>query len=324
MCIFSTQYLLLSLILCPNLVTMSTGEHKLYLTGASGLLGRAIFKKFQQEGWNVYGTAFSRVNKDLHKVDITQESELSNSIKEFHPDIIIHTAAERFPDKVDKNPEGAKKLNVEATRHLCNVAKAHNIPVIYISTDYVFDGKAAPYSVDATPNPVNLYGETKLQGEKETLGASADNIVLRVPVLYGPVESLNESAVTVLFSVLKDTNKAAQVSNFERRNPSHVNDIATVCHQLSTARIVKKQAGISGIFHWCGDEVMTKYEMIEHMSDVFTMPMAHVQWVVDIGDKPGVVRPYDTRLDKTRLKALGFGQHTPFKSGIEEACAPFY
>lgn len=267
----------------------------------------------------MFGTAFSRVTEGLHRVDITKDSELSASIKEFRPDIIIHTAAQRYPDKVDKDPEAAKQLNVEATRTLCTLAKQQNVPVIYISTDYVFDGKKAPYKESDEVNPVNLYGETKLQGERETLKISPDNLCLRVPVLYGPVTSLAESAVTCLLSLLTRPDTAARVSDYERRNPSHVDDIATVLHQLSLAKVSQKQSDVKGIYQWCGAEVLTKYQMVQAMAQVFHLPMDHITGVRDAGPSGGVVRPYDTRLDVARLRALGFGQHTPFEKGIEDA-----
>lgn len=70
----------------------------------------------------LYIPLFFRVTEGLHRVDITKDSEVLASIKEFRPDMIIHTAAQRYPDKVDKDPEAAKKLNVEATRNLCTIA----------------------------------------------------------------------------------------------------------------------------------------------------------------------------------------------------------
>jgi dTDP-4-dehydrorhamnose reductase len=131
---------------------------------------------------------------------------------------------------------------------------------VYISTDYVFDGKSPPYAHDAPTSPVNLYGQTKLQGEQVVLSVDpskhssgrdsllrhllpillAANVVLRVPVLYGPVEYLGESAVTVLLETLQKAPSAVDgvaVSDVEVRRPSHVRDIASVVQQLIETKI---------------------------------------------------------------------------------------
>ena len=91
-----------------------------------------------------------------------------------------------------------RRLNVTATRALAEAMNEHGGRVLYISTDYVFDGAAPPYKWDDKPNPVNAYGQLKLEGEECVLKACEENVVLRVPVLYGPVEYLGESAVTTL------------------------------------------------------------------------------------------------------------------------------
>ena len=109
--------------------------------------------------------------------------------------------------------------------------------MVYISTDYVFDGTNPPYREDATTGPLNKYGVLKRQGEVATLEADPNHGVLRIPILYGPVEYLAESAVTVLFEKLKklqesEGDERMTVSDYEIRRPSHVNDIATICQKL--------------------------------------------------------------------------------------------
>lgn len=118
--------------------------------------------------------------------------------------MVIHCAAERFPDKCASDPEGVKRLNVEASRKLASECNSRNILLIYISTDYVFDGKpeAAPYEADSPVNPPNFYGETKYAGEQAVLSAGKQSVVLRVPVLYGEVEKNKESAVNVLMDAV--------------------------------------------------------------------------------------------------------------------------
>ncbi|PSN53758.1 Methionine adenosyltransferase 2 subunit beta [Blattella germanica] len=295
-----------------------TSNKRLFLTGASGLLGRAIFKKFKNEGWTIYGTAFSRTGDELHKIDLTNHDDVRGAVTQFKPNFVIHCAAQRFPEKVDSDPKAATQINVDSTKHLAEVSGNVGAPVLYISTDYVFDGTSPPYDINAIPNPLNLYGKTKLEGENATLATNKGNLVLRVPVLYGPVEFLAESAVTVLLESLLNTAKPCKLSHYERRRPSHVDDIALVCFQLASRRL--QDESVHGIFHWCGKEVLTKYEMVLQMAEALDLPQP--SHIAPNPDKPATAttpRPYDTTLDTSRLDGLGMGRHTVFKTGVKSA-----
>lgn len=149
-------------------------------------------------------------------------------------------AANRFPDKCDKDPEGTIALNVAASASLAKLCAASSILLIYISTDYVFPGTEgdAPYEVTSAPKPPNLYGETKLGGEKavleeyEKVGKKGWGVVLRVPVLYGEAESPAESAVNVLMDAVwnvQEEGKVVKMDHWALRYPTNTEDVARVC-----------------------------------------------------------------------------------------------
>jgi len=153
-------------------------------------------------------------------------------------------AANRFPDKVDKDPEGTRRLNVEASENLAGLCATRSIVLIYISTDYVFSGKPgeAPYEADAPTGPTNLYGQTKLDGEYVVLseyqkaGKEGLGVVLRVPVLYGKAESPAESAVNVLMDSVKKSQQAGakiKMDHWSLRYPTNTEDVARVCRGMS-------------------------------------------------------------------------------------------
>lgn len=295
------------------------GQKKLFLTGASGLLGRAVYKQFVDSNWVVYGTAFTRCNSYLHKVDITSAGLVAEAIKDFKPDFIIHCAAQRFPDLVEKDPVGANKLNVDATSYIITAAAEMKVPVLYISTDYVFDGTSPPYEVSDKPNPINEYGKTKLKGEGITL-KNSENLVLRIPVLYGPVNSLTESAVTTLLNPLLKSDVPAVISHTEKRCPSHVDDIAHICWQLACAK--QKDFDVSGIYQWCGKEKMTKYQMVLKMAEVFSLRHDHITPNL-VSGVASTQRPEDTEMSRLRLEKLGFGKSVLFEEGISEVLKSF-
>lgn len=153
-------------------------------------------------------------------------------------------AAEKAPDKVDKDPESARALNVAASRSLAKLAVSRAIVVIYISTDYVFPGTPgdAPYEADAAPKPANLYGQTKADGERAVLeefsraGKQGSAVVLRVPLLYGHAETPAESAVNMLMdSVWKAQTEGATIKmdHWARRYPTNTEDVGRVCRGMS-------------------------------------------------------------------------------------------
>ncbi|KAJ8297639.1 hypothetical protein KUTeg_024170 [Tegillarca granosa] len=312
---------------------------KVLITGASGLLGRAIFREFEGEGsWQVLGLAFSRATEKLRKVDLINKESVTQVINDFKshtehtaytvghpckpyiqpnqpwpypsytraPSVVIHSAAERRPDVVEKREVDTKNLNVIATRNLCKAAASVGAWVLYISTDYVFDGKNPPYSETAEPNPLNKYGQSKLDGEKATLETSADNSVLRVPILYGEVEYLGESAVTVLFEKVKVTDSQCVMSDYERRYPTSCADVAFVIRELSDNRI--KNPNIKGIYHWSSNENMTKYDMAAAMAEAFGWSTDHIK--ADKNPSGGAPRPFNSHLSCGRLEELGIGKWT--------------
>lgn len=170
---------------------------KIMLTGASGLLGRAIKKELEQfKSWTVLGLGYSRLDGGLRKVNLMSQQEVSDVIEEFRPDVVIHSAAERRPDYVKNNKADTEMLNVTASETIAKNVNKYGGCVVYISTDYVFDGKSPPYTSASKTNPLNDYGKSKLEGELVTIRECSNHIILRVPILYGDVEYVSESAVT--------------------------------------------------------------------------------------------------------------------------------
>lgn len=292
---------------------------KVLITGASGLLGRELLRHFTQQGWDCLGVAFSRAREKLVKVDLCRRDEVEKVIDNFDPHVVVHAAAERRPDVVSKQKDSAKALNVGATETLAQLCEQRGLFLLYISTDYVFDGKEPPYSTAAATNPLNTYGVTKRDGEVVVQRCST-SAVLRVPVLYGPVESLSESAVTTIFSVVLDSSTQSKLSHFEQRYPTHVQDVAQVCELMCSLQIARPGAGL-GVWHCSGDDCLTKYSMALAMGEVFGLSTAHLLPVTE--PSPGSPRPFDCRLDCGSTRAAFPGSQTPFKEGICKVLKPF-
>ncbi|OGT31752.1 MAG: hypothetical protein A3E87_02090 [Gammaproteobacteria bacterium RIFCSPHIGHO2_12_FULL_35_23] len=258
------------------------------ITGASGLLGRALMLTFS--AYQPLGLAYSRANTNLHKIDLTDQQAIEQFLFEHRPKIIIHAAAERRPDATKQHPEQAIALNVAATQYLVKAAKAINAWLLYISTDYVFDGKYPPYQTTSQPNPLNLYGQSKWQGEKIILTQYDNACILRIPILYGQVEFLTESSITALFLLLN--NPQAKVDHHAIRYPTLVDNVAKICLQLAEKSLAN--AFPQGILHYSDPEPYTKYEMLQTMAKVMKKPFHHIIPIAQPIDK--VPRPYHCQL----------------------------
>lgn len=138
--------------------------------------------------FSVHGLAFTRSTPSLISLDLTDFPSVESYLSNLQPDLIIHTAAERRPDVVSKDPQRANLLNVDVPAHLakyCNEGLESEPLFINISTDYVFDGNNPPYKVNDDCNPLNDYGTSKLLGEREIEknGRKGRATSLRVPIL---------------------------------------------------------------------------------------------------------------------------------------------
>ncbi|TFB03845.1 Methionine adenosyltransferase 2 subunit beta [Trichoderma ghanense] len=294
-------------------------QRTVLVTGATGLLGRQVAAAFRNSnGWTVRGSGYSRADGvDIIKLDLESGADIAKTIDEIRPHVVVHCAAQRFPDKVDKDPEAARTLNITASKSLASVTAARDILMIYISTDYVFPGRPgeAPYEADATPEPTNLYGQTKLDGEKAVreeysiAGKEGLGVVLRVPVLYGHAETPSESAVNVLMeSVWKAQTQGTKIKmdHWAIRYPTNTEDVGRVCHDVAVKYLDsgdRKQ--LPQILQFSSEDRVTKYEICQRFGDIMGLSIANIEPNTEGNDpSASVQRPYDCHLSTRELKKL--------------------
>ncbi|KAG1133466.1 hypothetical protein G6F42_001400 [Rhizopus arrhizus] len=287
---------------------------KAVVTGASGLLGRQVVKAFENANCEVVGTAFSRAIGNLVKLNLTEVEAVKSFIDEQQPDVLVHCAAERRPDVAEKDQSGVLRLNVETPRNLASICKSKGVMLIYISTDYVFDGTSPPYEVDDKPNPLQFYGQTKLDGENVIREVYPDAVILRVPILYGATEYNGESAVNVLIDTVL-SKKVSKVDNVAQRYPTNVADVARVLKDLAgneKEEKIKNKQDIRGIYHFSAKESMTKYQMCETFASILNFPMDHLTPQNTVDPSASVSRPDNSHLSVKRLEEAGIDTHFSF------------
>ena len=203
--------------------------------------------------------------------------------------------------------------------------------MIYISTDYVFPGTEgeAPYEVDAPTDPPNLYGQTKLEGEKalhEETDGTGLSLVLRVPVLYGKCETPAESAVNVLLEQVwkaqeeerqghNAASKKIKMDDWALRYPTNTEDVARVIQDLAVMYLSEsseaRRAQLPRLLHFSSEDRFTKYEICQLLAEILGLPLDGMM-PDGKGNDPGkgVQRPYDCHLSTKALKELGIRVHT--------------
>ena len=291
------------------------------ITGASGLLGRAVRSLCMQvPEWQVSGIAFSRVRNGLDRLDLCDAKGVKEYLDVLQPRIILHCAAERRPDHSEGAPEATMRLNVEATARLAKWAAANGAWMVFLSTDYVFDGVTPPYPPNAPTNPLNLYGRSKRDGELAVWAETSDACVLRVPILYGDVEDIDESVVTGLArQILEAKGLPITLDDWATRYPTCTDDLALLLRQMVEHRLAHPD--LRGTFHWSGAEPFTKFGMGRIIARIVGVnPEALVP---DPRPPSGAPRPKNCHLDCSDLERIGIGQRSPFVPAITRILQKF-
>lgn len=287
------------------------------ITGASGLLGRPLYRQLAENPrYRVRGAAFSRAGSALDRLDLTSPGAAEAWLDETQPAALVHLAAERRPDAYTENPAAADRLNISATRDLAEKCRERRIPFLFLSTNYVFDGTAAPYSPGDMPNPLNDYGRSKRAGEEAVVAGGAGNYVLRIPMLFGPSDNLEESSVTQVALALLKSEGPVPLDIRQKRYPAYTPDLAAAIVGLLPGLIDRTLPG--PYLHYCsGPEAsLTKRDIGEILAPLVGVNPSRA--AADERPPSGAPRPENVRLLCPTLESLGLLKMTPFRDAIAQ------
>jgi dTDP-4-dehydrorhamnose reductase len=191
---------------------------RILVIGAKGMLGRDLVTVLHSSsGSEVIGW-------DLDEIDIREEKETVDKIERLGPQIVIHLAAYTNVDECESQVEQALAINAEGTRHVALGALRCQAKVVYLSTDYVFDGKKrAPYLEDDPSNPLNVYGLSKLKGEQYLQTLMEDTLIVRSQWLYG---KFGRNFITSILRQAKEKEEL-QIVNDQVGSPTYTVDLSS-------------------------------------------------------------------------------------------------
>ncbi|HLS71296.1 MAG TPA: SDR family oxidoreductase [Chitinophagaceae bacterium] len=236
---------------------------KIFIAGASGLVGGYVQKVFKEKGYEVCGTHFSYPTENTVYFNTLDLEEKENfDIQAFKPDVIVHCGALTHVDYAEENEMESFDKTVKSTQNLLELAQRLDALFVFLSTDYVFNGHLGPYTEPATPRPLNVYGEHKLIAERFIINNWDKYLILRVTNVYGE-EVRNKNFVSRIEQWIE--NKEEKVLHLpvdQFANPTYAGDIANAMETLISNN--KK-----GIYHIGGKEYMNRVSLAQTVLDYY-------------------------------------------------------
>jgi len=272
---------------------------KVFVTGAKGQLGYDVVKRLNELGIEAIGA-------DKDDFDITDRQQTQEYILEAKPDVIIHCAAYTAVDKAEEEKEKCYDVNVEGTRNVAEACKRIDAKMVYISTDYVFDGKGSePQREDKPTNPMNYYGYTKELGEKVVRELLDKYFIIRTSWVYG--KNGNNFVKTMLR--LAQTKDEISVVNDQVGAPTYTKDLAVlICSMIQTTRY--------GTYHGVNEGYCSWYEFAKA---IFARKGINIKVnAISSEEYPAKAkRPLNSRLSKENLDKNGFQRLPSWENALE-------
>lgn len=273
---------------------------KVMVTGAGGQLGRELSVQLQAAGYEVH--AFDR-----KRLDITDANRVHNTVIKVKPNAIIHAAAYTAVDDAEQESDRAYRTNAIGTRNIAAAAEETGAKLVYISTDYVFDGeKDTPYREYDTPNPVNEYGRSKLAGERFVQLLCGRWYIVRVSWLYG---AYGNNFVRTMLTLAAERRKL-QVVDDQRGSPTYTADAARFISALIATPYY-------GIYHATNSGSCSWYELAREIfalkgldTEVEPVPTEHYP-------RPAR-RPRYSVLDPMAIRAEGFAPMRHWRDALKD------
>jgi len=235
------------------------------VTGANGLLGSRLCRLLVVQGHAV--TAVARGERrtvgdyEYLSCDLADHEGTARALSAARPEVIVHTASMTEVDACERTPDAAWAANVLASAHVARHARAAGAHLVYVSTDYVFDGQDGPYDEEARPNPSGVYARTKWLGEEAVRLLAGSWAIARTAVVYGYPPSKRPNFGSWLLETLRE-GKTARLFVDQYVSPSLALNVAELLAELAERRL-------PGIWNVAGAEVVNRMAFGEALADVF-------------------------------------------------------
>lgn len=285
---------------------------KILVTGASGLVGRRLCMEAVMAGYTVFATLHnSSIDYGLPvKLDLLNPDSISMAYERSKPDVVVHAAALTDVDRCEYDRELAFKLNHEATLSMAIEARRYGSFFIYISTDYVFDGEKGMYREEDDTNPVNIYGMSKLRGEKAVMETLERWCILRISTPYGR-HTVKKTFPELVIENLK-ANQRFKAAYDQYTSPTYIPNFCKI-----VLEVIEKE--VCGILHASGSTRISRLQLAHKIAKLLNLDERLIEPVSISDFKFLAKRPKDSSLDTSKASSLL--REKPM--GIEEGLKKF-
>lgn len=284
---------------------------KILITGSNGLLGQKIVALCVRKKLDFVATSKGENRNPecpesaYHNLDITDRTAVLSLFDALKPTAVIHTAALTNVDQCELEPLLCKSINVDATANLIEAANGCGAHFQFISTDFVFDGQNGPYSEGDASAPLSEYGRSKEAGEQLVMNDCLYGwSILRTIIVYGLGHKLTRSNIIVWAKGALEQGEAIRIIDDQFRAPTFADDLADACISA-----IEKQR--QGIYHICGPETMSIFDIVGRIAQHYGFSMENVTRISSSTLNQPAKRPPKTGfvLDKAR-RDLDYCPHT--------------
>ena len=269
---------------------------RVLVTGREGQVARSLVERGSSAGHEI--VALGRPGLDLTR----DPDSIVAAIEAEHPDVLVSAAAYTAVDKAESEPELAFAINQRGAGAVARAARLLGVPLVHVSTDYVFDGaKASPYTEEDMPSPASVYGASKLSGERAVLAEHADSAILRTAWVYSP---FGANFVKTMLRLARDREEIGVVAD-QRGNPTSALEVADGVLSVAANLFSGNGPELRGIFHMTAEGDASWAEFAEW---IFTTsarnggPSARVKRIATADYPTAARRPANSRLDSTKLQ----------------------
>lgn len=276
---------------------------RILVTGVNGQLGYDVVKEGQKRGHELIGVG-------RKEMDITKETEVMNTIRFHKPEIVIHCAAYTAVDAAEDNLDQVRNVNVEGTKYIAKACKEIDCKLIYISTEYVFDGSGTKEleTLDKK-SPLSVYGVTKYEGELEVMKHLEKYFIVRVSWVFG----LNGKNFVKTMIQLSKTKDQIDVVSDQIGSPTYTPDISILLLDMS-------ESSKYGIYHASNEGFCSWYEFA---CEIFRVTNVKIKVnPISSEEYPSkAIRPKNSRLSKRSLDQAGFRRLPDWKDALKRYLA---
>lgn len=269
------------------------------VTGVKGQLGHDVMEELALRGHEGVGV-------DVEEMDITDAQTVERVIKGAQADGVIHCAAYTAVDAAEDEPEVCCKVNADGTENIAKVCRELDLPMMYISTDYVFDGEGErPWEPQDTCNPLNVYGKSKYLGEVAVQKYLEKYFIVRIAWVFGVS---GKNFIKAMLNKAKTTDKVTVVDD-QVGSPTYTRDLAVlVVDMMETDRY--------GVYHATNEGICTWYEFAK---EIFAQAGIGMEVSpISADEYPAKAkRPHNSRMDKSKLDEAGFRRLPTWQDALE-------